>query len=167
AIQPKGIILSGSPHSVHNEERFTCDEAIFDLDIPILGICYGMDVMTLHYGGDVVKHAERSYSKAVMNVAQTTQLFEDSPKEQDVWMSFGDRVQVVPPSFTVDATDKEDLIIAMSNKSEKRYGIQFYPQVNETTYGEKHLEQFLFDICHCKGNWSMAFFIEDEVEKIR
>lgn len=167
AIQPKGIILSGSPHSMNDKDAFSCDEAIFDLDIPILGICYGMHVLTHHYGGDVVKRSERAYEQLSINIKDGEGLFGNSPKTQGVWMRSEDVVDSVPPSFIVDAVDSNDDIVAMHNEKMNRYGVQFEPQVESTTYGKDILEQFLFPICQCKGNWSMSFFIEDEIDKIR
>ncbi len=167
SIQPKGIILSGSPHSVHDAEKFTCDEAIFDLDIPILGICYGMHLMTQYYGGEIVKKAERTYEQSAIKTLGDSPLFKDSPNMQNVWMSFGDHVQTLPTGFDVGATGTEDEIVTIFNEAEKRYGIQFDPQVETTVYGDNLLEQFLFQVCACDNQWSMSFFIEDEVQKIR
>lgn len=166
-MNPAGIILSGGPHSVYDANSFRCDEAIFDLDIPILGICYGMQLMALHYGGKVEKAKNREYGKALIDVNGQPVLFHDAPSSHTVWMSHGDKVMETPPSFQVDATSPSTPIAAMSNPTKQLYGVQFHPEVRHSEYGNHLLRQFVFDVCGCTGDWTIENFIELEVEKIR
>jgi len=166
-MNPKGIILSGGPHSVYDENSFRCDEGIFDLGIPVLGICYGMQLMALHYGGKVEKDNNREYGKAVIDLNHDALLFKDAPKNQNVWMSHGDKVVDIPASFQVDATSSATPVAAMSHPEKKLYGVQFHPEVRHTEYGTNLLHQFVFDICKCDGNWTIEHVVELEVEKIR
>lgn len=166
-LNPKGIILSGGPHSLNDENNFKPDEGIFDLEIPILGICYGMQLIASHYGGDVARIADRTYGEETIEVLDSKGLFNEGSKEQRVWMSYGDLVNTVPPTFSIDATSEDIKIVAISNKEEKRYGIQYNPEVPESEQGTELLREFLYDICHCKGEWSMETFIESEVANIQ
>lgn len=166
-MNPKGIILSGGPHSVYDENSFRPDEAIFDLDIPVLGICYGMQLMTVKFGGKVEKSKNREYGKALIDVKETPLLYQESPQQQTVWMSHGDKVVAAPPEFTVDATSKSTPIAAISNDAEKMYGVQYHPEVRHSEYGNQLLRNFVFDVCKCSGNWTMENFIDMETEKIR
>ncbi|MBY8914169.1 glutamine-hydrolyzing GMP synthase [Bacillus sp. YC2] len=166
-MNPKGIILSGGPNSVYDEGSFRCDEKIFELDIPVLGICYGMQLMTHYLGGKVEAASQREYGKANIHIQGTPDLFKDLPEEQVVWMSHGDLVVKVPEGFTVDATSHHCPNSAMSKKDRKWYGVQFHPEVRHSEYGNDLLKNFVFDACECKGEWSMENFIEIEMQKIR
>ncbi|WP_374721102.1 glutamine-hydrolyzing GMP synthase [Peribacillus tepidiphilus] len=166
-MNPKGIIFSGGPNSVYDENSFRCDERIFDLGIPVLGICYGMQLMTIHFGGKVEKAKHREYGKATLSVKNDTKLFARLPKEQTVWMSHGDLVVEAPEGFTIDATNASCPIAAMSDESRKLYAVQFHPEVRHSVYGNDILKNFVFDVCQCSGNWTMENFIEMEIEKIR
>ncbi|MFZ3579646.1 glutamine-hydrolyzing GMP synthase [Virgibacillus sp. DJP39] len=166
-LNPKGIILSGGPHSVYDENSFRCDKEIFNLDIPILGICYGMQLMTLHYGGNVTKAKNREYGKALIELSNDPVLFKNTPKNQTVWMSHGDKVLEVPEGFQTDATSPSTPIAAMSKPESKLYGVQFHPEVRHSEFGNHLLEQFVFDVCHCDGEWTIENFIDTEVDKIR
>ncbi|ASN07020.1 glutamine-hydrolyzing GMP synthase [Virgibacillus necropolis] len=166
-MNPKGIILSGGPHSVYDENSFRCDKGIFDLDIPILGICYGMQLMTLHFGGNVTKAKNREYGKALIELSNDPLLFENTPKNQTVWMSHGDKVLEVPEGFHTDATSPSTPIAAMSKPENKLYGVQFHPEVRHSEYGNHVLKQFVFDVCNCDGEWTIENFIDIEVDKIR
>ncbi|WP_191992112.1 glutamine-hydrolyzing GMP synthase [Peribacillus tepidiphilus] len=166
-MNPKGIIFSGGPNSVYDENSFRCDERIFDLGIPVMGICYGMQLMTIHFGGKVEKAKHREYGKATLSVKNDTKLFARLPKEQTVWMSHGDLVVEAPEGFTIDATNASCPIAAMSDESRKLYAVQFHPEVRHSVYGNDILKNFVFDVCQCSGNWTMENFIEMEIEKIR
>lgn len=166
-MNPKGIILSGGPHSVYDENSFRCDEEIFDLDIPILGICYGMQLMAVHYGGKVEKSKNREYGKALINLNEEPTLFKNTPSSQTVWMSHGDKVMEAPVSFTVDATSPSTPIAAMSDSGKKLYGVQFHPEVRHTEYGNDVLKHFVYDVCQSEGDWSIENFIDMEIEKIQ
>ena len=166
-MNPKGIIFSGGPNSVYDENAFHCDEAIFDLGLPVLGICYGMQLMTKHLNGKVEPASTREYGKASITVQNESSLLAKLPKEQIVWMSHGDLVVEAPEGFTVDATSESCPISSMSNEEKKFYAVQFHPEVQHSEYGFEMLKNFAFDVCGCKGDWSMENFIEIEMEKIR
>lgn len=166
-LNATGIIFSGGPNSVYDDNAFKIDEAIFELGLPILGICYGMQLMSHTLGGKVEKAAHREYGKAEINVLEQNALFANTPKEQVVWMSHGDLVTETPEGFTTIATSASCPIAAMANPERKFYAVQFHPEVRHSVYGNDLLRHFALDICGCKGDWSMANFIEIEIEKIR
>ncbi len=167
AMNPKGIILSGGPHSVYGENSFRCDEGIFDLGIPVLGICYGMQLMTHHFGGKVERANEREYGKADIHVTDKARLFTGTPNTQTVWMSHSDKIMEAPADFVVEATSTSTPVAAMSNDDKKLYGVQFHPEVRNTIYGNDLLKQFVFGVSGCQGDWTMANFVEQEIEKIQ
>ncbi|MGE6260539.1 glutamine-hydrolyzing GMP synthase [Heyndrickxia sporothermodurans] len=166
-MNPKGIIFSGGPNSVYDENAFHCDETIFELGIPVFGICYGMQLMTKHFGGKVEPAKHREYGKAKITIQNDSKLFEKLPKEQIVWMSHGDLVTATPEGFSVDAVSASCPISSMSNKDRQLYAVQFHPEVQHSEYGNDILKNFVFDVCGCSANWSMENFIEIEMEKIR
>ncbi|MCG1027972.1 glutamine-hydrolyzing GMP synthase [Virgibacillus halodenitrificans] len=166
-MNPKGIILSGGPHSVYDENSFRCDKEIFDLDIPILGICYGMQLMALHFGGQVEKAKNREYGKALIDLNGEPTLFKDTPKKQTVWMSHGDKVMAEPEDFQIDATSPSTPIAAMSNPDKQLYGVQYHPEVRHSEFGNDLLKHFVYDVCKCDGDWTIENFIDMEVEKIQ
>ncbi|GGB42041.1 glutamine-hydrolyzing GMP synthase [Virgibacillus dakarensis] len=166
-MNPSGIILSGGPHSVYDENSFRCDEKIFDLDIPILGICYGMQLMTLHFGGKVEKAKNREYGKALIELSHDPLLFQETPNQQTVWMSHGDKVIEAPATFQIDATSYSTPIAAMSDPKRRLYGVQFHPEVRHSEYGNHLLKQFVFAVCQCTGDWTIENFIDMEVAKIQ
>ena len=166
-MNPKGIILSGGPQSIHDENSYSLDKGIFDLDIPILGVCYGMQLMASHFGGKVENAKVREYGKDVIEVTDNALLFKDTPKSQSVWMSKGDNVLEIPKSFQIDATSESTSIVAMSNHEQKMYGLQFHPEVSESEHGTDVLKQFLFSICNFSGNYTIESFINTEVANIR
>ncbi|MEC3885202.1 glutamine-hydrolyzing GMP synthase [Halobacillus sp. HZG1] len=167
AMNPSGIILSGGPNSVYGEESFRCDEQIFELGIPVLGICYGMQLMTHHFGGKVERAKEREYGKADINVAKEPVIFAKTPREQTVWMSHSDKVIEAPEGFQVDATSPSCPVAAISNDEARMYGVQFHPEVRHSEYGNDILRSFVFDVCEAKDDWTMEHVVEMEVEKIR
>lgn len=166
-MNPKGIIFSGGPNSAYVEGAPKCDEGIFELGIPILGICYGMQLMTLHYGGKVEAANHREYGKAVIKVENPTKIYKDLPLEQSVWMSHGDLIVAPPPGFVVDAFNPSCPVAGMSDESRNLYGVQFHPEVRHSQYGNELLKNFVFEVCNCEGNWSMENFIEIEMQKIK
>lgn len=168
AINPKGIILSGGPNSVYADNAFDIDEEILNLGIPVLGICYGMQLITHKLGGKVEGADKKEYGKAELNIKlDEAPLFGATPKNQVVWMSHGDLVTEVPAGFEVVATSNDCPIAAMQNRDRQIYGVQFHPEVRHTEYGTDLLKQFAFDICGATGDWSMENFIEIEIAKIR
>ncbi|WP_157130918.1 glutamine-hydrolyzing GMP synthase [Halobacillus mangrovi] len=166
-LNPSGIILSGGPNSVYGENSFRCDEDLFELGIPVLGICYGMQLMTHHFDGKVERAKEREYGKADINIAEDPTLFRKTPKEQTVWMSHSDKVIDPPAGFQVDATSPSCPVAAMSNDETKMYGVQFHPEVRHSEYGNDILRSFVFDVCDATDDWTMEHVVEMEVEKIR
>ncbi|MCT2874921.1 glutamine-hydrolyzing GMP synthase [Limosilactobacillus fermentum] len=167
-INPKGIIFSGGPNSVYDEGAFTVDPAIYKLGIPILGICYGMQLMAHDLGGKVEAADDSEYGHADIEVTKDDAvMFAGLPKKEYVWMSHGDRVTAVPASFDVVATSKNCPISAMANNAEKLYGLQFHTEVRNTEYGLDILKKFAFDVCGAKANWSMDDFIDMQVDEIR
>ncbi|MGM9932904.1 glutamine-hydrolyzing GMP synthase, partial [Pradoshia sp.] len=166
-LNPKGIIFSGGPNSVYDKTALSCDERIFDLGIPVMGICYGMQLMTQHFGGKVERASKREYGKSDIHVNHESVLFKGLPEDQTVWMSHGDHVVTAPEGFAVDATNPSCPIAAMSDDSRQLYAVQFHPEVRHSEYGNDLLKNFVFGACGCKGDWSMANFIEMEMEKIR
>lgn len=166
-LNPKGIIFSGGPNSVYDENSFRCDESIFEMGLPILGICYGMQLMTVHFNGKVEKAKNSEYGKATLTVQNQSTLFAGLPDEQVVWMSHGDLVVEAPAGFTVDGTNPSCPIAAMSDEARKLYAVQFHPEVQHSVYGNDLLKNFVFNVCGCSGDWSMENFIEMEIAKIR
>ncbi len=166
-MNPKGIIFSGVPNSVYADGAPACDPAIFDLDIPVLGICYGMQLMSYHFGGKVERASHREYGKAEITVTNTNKLYEKLPEQQVVWMSHSDLVVAPPEGFVTDATSLSCPVAAMSDVSRKLYGVQFHPEVRHSEYGIEFLDNFVKSVCECEGNWTMENWIEDEIQKIR
>lgn len=166
-MNPKGIIFSGGPNSVYADGAPACDPAIFDLDIPVLGICYGMQLMSYHFGGKVERASHREYGKAEITVTNTNKLYENLPEQQVVWMSHSDLVVAPPEGFVTDATSLSCPVAAMSDVSRKLYGVQFHPEVRHSEYGIEFLDNFVKSVCECEGNWTMENWIEDEIQKIR
>lgn len=168
AMNPKGIIFSGGPNSVYAEDAFKVDPAIFDLGVPVLGICYGMQLMTAQFNGKVEAASKREYGQAFIDVKENKAgLFSELPTNQQVWMSHGDLVTEVPEGFEVTATSSDCPIAAMADTARQFYGVQFHPEVRHSEYGNDLLKNFAFDVCGCKGDWSMESFIDIEIAKIR
>ncbi|CAN7577563.1 glutamine-hydrolyzing GMP synthase [Rossellomorea sp. LjRoot5] len=166
-MNPTGIIFSGGPNSVYGEDSFRCDERIFDLDVPILGICYGMQLMTMHFGGKVERAKHREYGKAAINIEKQSKIFSNLSEEQVVWMSHGDLVVEAPAGFDVNATNPSCPIASMSNEEKGLYAVQFHPEVRHSEHGNEMLKNFVFEVCGCTGDWSMENFIEMEMDKLR
>ena len=168
AMAPKGIILSGGPNSVYDPDSFGIDEEILDLGIPILGICYGMQLVTHRLGGKVETANHREYGKAQINLGeQEAPLFSDTPLNQTVWMSHGDLVTQSPSGFEVVATSTSCPIAAIQNTEKNIYCVQFHPEVRHSEYGNLLLKNFALNICNCKGDWSMENFIDMQIDLIR
>jgi GMP synthase (glutamine-hydrolysing) len=170
ALAPEGIILSGGPASVYAEGAPLPDPAILDLGVPILGVCYGMGVLTLHAGGRVARATRREFGHARITIRDTSDLFADlqvGPDGLSVWMSHGDRTESMPPGFELLASSANSPIAAFRNRARRRYGIQFHPEVAHTDQGTAIYRNFLFRICDAKPTWTMENFIGREVERIR
>ena len=167
-INPKGIILSGGPMSVYDKDAFSIDQDIYKLGIPILGICYGMQLMSYNLGGKVESADNREYGRADITVTdKDAVLFKDLPEKQFVWMSHGDLVKEAPTGFKVVATSKNAPISSIADDERKMYGVQFHTEVRNTEFGSEILKHFAFDVCGAEANWSMDDFIDQQIQKIR
>lgn len=170
AINPIGIILSGGPNSVYAEDAFGIDEEIFELGIPILGICYGMQLLTHKLGGKVVPAGEagnREYGQSTLRLRAQSELFAGTPEEQVVLMSHGDAVTEIPEGFHLVGDSVDCPFAAMENTEKNFYGIQFHPEVRHSVHGTEMLRNFALNICGAKGNWSMENFIDMQIKDIR
>jgi len=165
--RPSGIILSGGPSSVFDEGAPSCDAGIFDLGVPVLGICYGMQLSARALGGSVKPGQAREYGKASLSVLDEQPLFAGLAGELDVWMSHGDQVETLPAGFRALAETRTCPHAAMGDDQRRIYGLQFHPEVVHTPKGTEILQQFLFKVCKCEGDWQMSRFIEDSVRTIR
>ncbi len=167
-LNPKGIILSGGPASVYEPVAPRCDPAILQLGIPILGICYGMQLIC-HFLGGVVGSAahSREYGRATLTVHDRNTMFQGYPTESIVWMSHGDQVQSVPADFEILASTETCPLAAVKHKTRPLFGLQFHPEVAHTPHGGQILANFLRDVCGCTGSWKMTAFIDTTVREIR
>lgn len=172
---PMGIILSGGPESVHATNSPRAPQIVFELNIPILGICYGMQTMAEQLGGKVTTSKLREFGYAQVDIIGQSQLLEGiednhaiqgNPK-LDVWMSHGDKVTTLPPHFTTLASTSNCQYAGMADDSRQWYGVQFHPEVTHTKQGERILARFILDICGCKALWTPANIIEDMINKVR
>ncbi|MGF7034572.1 GMP synthase (glutamine-hydrolyzing) [Paenibacillus mucilaginosus] len=166
-LQPKGIVFSGGPASVYGEASPLVDPAVYDLGVPILGICYGMQMMAHQLNGKVEGALKREYGKAEVDFAEGCGLTHGLESRQTVWMSHSDLVVQAPEGFVVDAGTEHAPIAAMSHPDRKLYAVQFHPEVQHSVYGNEMIRNFLYKICECEGTWSMETFIEDTVREIR
>ena len=169
-IDPKGIIFTGGPNSVYDESSPHYTPDIFSIGVPILGICYGCQLMAHSLGGTVVSAADNSvseYGKTETEYSDGCVIFSGLPKSGISWMSHRDYISKVPDGFKVTATTAHCPVAAMADAEKKLYGVQFHPEVNHTEHGKEMLKSFLYDVCGCAGNWKMDSFIEDAVEQIK
>ncbi len=166
-IKPSGLILSGGPMSVYEEGAPSCDPELFELGIPILGICYGMQLMARTLGGTVERTGGREYGKTELSVTDEGVLFEGLPLEQTVWMSHGDKVTSAPAGFAVTARTESSPVAAAENAPAGLYGVQFHPEVVHTPAGVDILKNFLYHACDCLPVWTMSSIIEDSIADIR
>ena len=164
---PEAIILSGGPCSVYEDGAPRVELELFDLDVPMLGICYGMQLMALLLGGEVGAVQIREYGRSDLRIRSHDGLFAGTPDEQKAWTSHGDAVAAVPEGFEVTAETPSVPIIAFEEPNRGRYGVQFHPEVRHTEYGLEILKNFLFEACGCKPEWTPVNIINDAVEKIR
>ncbi len=169
ALNPKGIILSGGPSSVYDDAAPAPDMEVFKLGIPVLGICYGMQLMAYHLGGNVAKAVKREYGKAELIIDDSSDLFKgiDSKLQTIVWMSHGDKIGKLPRGFSILGHTDNSPIAAMANKEKKFYALQFHPEVVHTSKGTKILQNFIYSICGCKPTWTMKSFISTAKKEIK
>lgn len=166
-LNPKAIILSGGPYYVKDENRFQVDKEIYQLGVPILGICYGMQLIVDHFGGTIVQEADRDYEQSTVQFAKTSDLNLDLPATHNVWLSKGTPVDTLTDALTVEAKDKAGNVVALRHATKPIYGMQFYPEVDETEHGLELLKNFLFTISECHGDWSIERFMKEEIKRIR
>ncbi|HHG74212.1 MAG TPA: glutamine-hydrolyzing GMP synthase, partial [Persephonella sp.] len=165
--RPKGIILSGGPASVYHPDAPKPDERIFDLNVPILGICYGLQLLTQHFGGEVVKAERHEYGRAELEILDHEDLFYGLPNEIHVWMSHGDRVTKLPEGFEPIARTYNAPFAAIRNREKKIWGVQFHPEVSHTYLGKEILKNFAVRICGCSQDWTMGNFLKEKEQEIK
>ena len=172
ARSPVGIILSGGPKSVHEDGAPRCDPAVFDLSVPVLGICYGMQLMTDALGGEVAPAPHREFGLATIRIAPDAPLLASvgsgaGASELRVWASHGDFVKSAPAGFAVTATSSNAPVAAMAAPERQMYALLFHPEVAHTDRGTEILRSFAYDVCGCEGDWTMASFVDEAVGRIR
>ena len=165
--KPKGLIFTGGPNSVYLKDSPMCDKRIFELGIPILGICYGMQLMTHILGGTVSKADKREYGTLPVNINNSSPLFLGFENKNDCLMSHTDFVSKVPEGFEVIGNTDNCPTAAMQNVDKKFYGIQFHPEVNNTVNGTKIIKNYLYNVCNCTGNWKMSSFVEESIKNLK
>ncbi|GBQ64412.1 GMP synthase [Ameyamaea chiangmaiensis NBRC 103196] len=170
AFAPRGIILSGSPASVHDENAPAIPDAVFALGVPVLGICYGQQAMCRVLGGKVETHEHREFGRAHIDITEDCALFRGTwarGNREQVWMSHGDRVTSLPPGFRAVAVSEGAPFAIIADEGRRLYGVQFHPEVVHTPHGASLIRNFTHDVAGCKGNWTMAGFRDLEIAKIR
>ena len=163
----KGVILSGGPASVYSENAPRCDERIFELGVPILGICYGMQIGCQILGAKIDSAKSREYGRAGIDITNKETLFAHLPDSTTVWMSHGDQVQKLNDDFIPLARTATCPYAAVKHKDKPFYGVQFHPEVTHTPRGKDMLKNFIYEICSCEGNWKISNFAEEAIENVR
>lgn len=165
--KPSAIILSGGPSSLYDKDAPNCSKEIFNLGVPVLGICYGLYVVVDAYGGRVSGSNRKEYGRSTIKIQKSSKLFDGLASEQTVWMSHGDKVTALPDGFELVASSDNAEITAIQNEAKRVYGIQFHPEVVHSEHGTEIIANFLFKVCGLGKSWNMKSFIEHEVEAIR
>ena len=163
----KGIILSGGPNSVYIEDAPKINKKLFELEIPILGICYGMQLMAYMLGGEVKTSNLKEYGKRKVILSNKSLLTDSIAKKSNCWMSHTDQIYYLPDNFIELGRTETTPYAIIGNLDKRFYGIQFHPEVKHTEFGQVFLENFLFNVCHCSKNWTTDFFIEEEIKVVR
>ena len=166
-LTPNGIILSGGPQSVNAENAYSSDEEIFNIGTPILGICYGLQLICKLLKGKVEPAKKREYGKVILKIEEKNKLFLNVKKTSSIWMSHGDLITQLPDNFINLATTDSSPNCAIANTERNIYGVQFHPEVDHTEEGKKIISNFLFEICQCKGLWKSSNFIESSIVEIQ
>ena len=166
-LAPKGIIFTGGPSSVYEENAPTIDKKVLELGIPILGICYGMQLITYLLGGHVEQADKREYGTMNVKFDNTSPLFSGFDTQNDCLMTHTDIVRTLPNGFLNIASTSNCPNAGMANEERKLYGIQFHPEVNHTNNGIKIIHNFIYDICGCSGTWKMSSFVEEQVKSLK
>ncbi|MHC1682093.1 MAG: glutamine-hydrolyzing GMP synthase [Clostridiaceae bacterium] len=164
---PKGIIFTGGPNSVYGDDTPKVDKAILELGIPVLGICYGHQLITHLMGGKVESATTREYGKTEIKLNATAAIFDGFDEKNICWMSHTDYVSSAPSGFEITATTDQCPVAAMANRELNIYGVQFHPEVEHTPFGFDMLKKFLFDICKVDGDWSMSSFAQEKIQEIK
>lgn len=167
AKTPRGIVFSGGPSSVYQENAPTVDPGIYNLGVPVLGICYGMQLMARQLGGEVSRAVQREYGRIELNTVDPDDILCCLESLEQCWMSHGDRVDSAPPGFKITARTDLAPVAAMSDPARKLYAVQFHPEVVHTPKGQDILKQFLYSVCGCSGTWDMGSFIDHSVAEIK
>ncbi|MCI7526265.1 glutamine-hydrolyzing GMP synthase [Oliverpabstia sp.] len=167
AMEPKGIIFTGGPNSVYLEDSPSYAKEIYDLGIPVLGICYGSQLMMHQLGGKVCKASVREYGKIEVTVDQSSALFENVSEKTICWMSHNDYIEQAAPGFKIIAHTPDCPVAAVENVEKKLYATQFHPEVLHTKEGKQMLANFVFNVCGCAGSWKMDSFVEESIKAIR
>jgi GMP synthase (glutamine-hydrolysing) len=168
ARKPQGIILSGGPASVYAEDAYKPDDGIWDLGLPILGICYGMQLITQHFGGSVIPADHHEYGKAKLHIEDdSTPIFRDVQQDSIVWMSHGDRAERLPEGFKVVGTSENSPYAAIANEEANIYAFQFHPEVHHSVEGVVMLKNFAKHICGCDSTWNMGSFAKEKIQDIQ
>ncbi|CAA6816492.1 MAG: GMP synthase [glutamine-hydrolyzing] (EC, partial [uncultured Sulfurovum sp.] len=166
ARKPQGIILSGGPASVYAEDAYKPEEGVWSLGVPIMGICYGMQLMTQRYGGEVVPADHHEYGKAKLSITSSA-IFAGMNTDEVVWMSHGDRAEKIPDGFEVIGTSENSPYAAIANVEQKLYAFQFHPEVHHSVEGTKLLKNFAKHICGCDSTWNMGGFAKEKISTIK
>ena len=166
-MHAKGIILSGGPNSVYDDHAPTLPPMIFEAKVPVLGICYGMQLLSFTLGGKVIAHEKKEYGLTKMAISRENPLTRDLPSSFFVFMSHGDQVSILPEGFVSLASSKSTAHAMMMHQEKPIFGIQFHPEVRHTEHGMSMLERFVTDVCHCNKTWSMPHFIEEKTKEIK
>ncbi len=166
-LNPNGIILSGGPASIYEKDSPRLDTALFDMGIPVLGICYGMHYMVHALGGEIQKADKREYGFAQLNIVKENALFKGMETGFQCWMSHGDSAVELPKDFIVTASTDNTKIAAIANTEKRLYGLQLHPEVEHSVNGSQMIRHFLFDVCGCEKNWSMKSFCDGAVAQIK
>mgnify|MGYP003583561654 FL=1 len=167
ARTPKGIILSGGPASVYASDSYHPDSTIFDLGLPILGICYGMQLIAQHFGGSVIPATSHEYGKAKLDIIVENEIFKDTQNGQIVWMSHGDRVESIPSGFEKIAISENSPYAAIADTNRNIYAFQFHPEVYHSECGSKLLKNFAKYICGCESTWNMGSFAKEQIARVK
>jgi GMP synthase (glutamine-hydrolysing) len=167
AREPKGIILSGGPKSVHTGGAPSADPSLYAAGVPVLGICYGAQLLARDLGGTVARTGRGEYGRTLLSVAEPSRLLAGWPEESDVWMSHADSITEAPPGFSVTASAADAPVAALEDPARALYGVQFHPEVIHTSLGQRLLERFLYDVCGCRPTWTRARVIDQAVASVR
>ncbi|SFV60392.1 GMP synthase [glutamine-hydrolyzing] [hydrothermal vent metagenome] len=167
ARNPKGVILSGGPSSVYNEDAYEVDQGVYSMDIPVLGICYGMQRIAVDFGGSVIRSNHHEYGKAELKLETKSPLLADCDEDRIVWMSHSDKVDVLPEGFAPIATSENSPYAAIANEEKRVYAMQFHPEVQHSEEGYLMLRNFARNICGVTEKWKMEHFLKEQIKMIR